>query len=325
MHFTPAKNGTAAVDAWIQFPIIFKTVESAPPGTVDDSSLAQQAGLIPPGVAPTPEEIRRGPTFTPFTVMPDLANRQDVRAALENEYPPELKAASQSGTVMVWALVGETGAVEQARVKKSSNDARFDSAAVRVARVMRFTPAQNLGKPAMVWVMLPIIFRTEAQEAEAQAQLNRTSAEYAGLPPVDSRYGVPGLPEGYTPPELLNGREISLEYRRDYPQGVQAAHWAWVRVTIAADGSASDIALFKSSGNPEVDALTLSTAQRSRFGPAHNARGEPVGVTTYMPFPPPPVARPTPKDTASPRAGAGKRPNVAALVAPLAASVVVHR
>ncbi|HEX9107273.1 MAG TPA: TonB family protein, partial [Longimicrobiales bacterium] len=288
--------------------------------------LAQRVGLIPPGVAPTPEEIRRGPTFTPFTVMPELANREEVRAALVKEYPPELKAAGKGGTVMTWALVGENGAVEQSLVKKSSDDARLDSAAVRVVRSMRFTPAQNAGKPALVWVMLPIIFRTDAQEAQARTQVN---AEYAGLPPADSKYGIPGLPEGYTPPQLVNGREITMEFRGAFPQGAQVQHWAWVHVNIAADGTASDFTLFKSSGNAQVDALVLTVARKLRFAPALDASGHPAAVPGYLPFPmpsPPESARPpAPGDSGSPRADAGKRPNVAALVAPLAATVVVHK
>ncbi|MGH7483639.1 MAG: TonB family protein [Longimicrobiales bacterium] len=99
-----------------------------------------------------------GPTFTPFTKRPELANRSEVQDALQRHYPPLLKDAGIGGTTMVWFLIDETGEVVVTRVKESSGVAELDAAALAVARTMRFAPAENHGVPTRVWVALPIVF-----------------------------------------------------------------------------------------------------------------------------------------------------------------------
>ena len=98
--------------------------------------------------------------FTPYDVRPELANREEVAQALTGNYPPLLRDAGISGQALVWILVNADGTVAKAEVKDGSGRAELDQAAIKVAKVMKFTPASNKGVPVPVWLQLPIVFHT---------------------------------------------------------------------------------------------------------------------------------------------------------------------
>jgi len=103
-------------------------------------------------------DISAAPVPTPFTVAPELKNRDEVRRALERFYPPLLRDAGIGGTVLVWFFIDETGTVQKSQVKESSGHKALDEAALKVAEIMRFSPALNRDKKVAVWVALPITF-----------------------------------------------------------------------------------------------------------------------------------------------------------------------
>jgi protein TonB len=118
----------------------------------------------PPERLPPPPDstLTRGvsdePTFTPFTVRPGMKNVEEVRRALEQEYPPLLRDAGIGGTVEVWFQIDDEGVVRQTLVKTSSGHGALDRAALKVAEVAEFTPALNRDKRVSVWISLPITF-----------------------------------------------------------------------------------------------------------------------------------------------------------------------
>jgi protein TonB len=115
--------------------------------------------LPPP---PDPEEragVAEGPVFVPHTVKPQVRNLAEVTRALEREYPPLLRDAGIGGVVYVWFFVDEDGAVQRTRVDKTSGHPTLDAAALKVADVIRFSPALNLDKRVAVWISFPIRFQ----------------------------------------------------------------------------------------------------------------------------------------------------------------------
>jgi TonB family protein len=98
------------------------------------------------------------PVFTPYTKKPDLVNRDEVQRELLGRYPPELRRIGVSGTVLVWLFLSEDGEVVKVLVNESSGNPELDKAGLEVARVMKFTPAENDGRPVAVWIALPIVF-----------------------------------------------------------------------------------------------------------------------------------------------------------------------
>lgn len=114
----------------------------------------------PPGpITDSEEELAAAPTFTPFTVAPSITNRDEVVAAMNEEYPPLLREAGIGGTVRVYFLIGADGLIKGTRVDKSSGHPAIDQAALRVASVYRFNPALNRDTPVPVWVSFPITFQ----------------------------------------------------------------------------------------------------------------------------------------------------------------------
>jgi TonB family protein len=99
-----------------------------------------------------------GPTFTPMTVRPQLLNVAEVQAALQQYYPPLLRNAGIEGIAHVWFHIDEDGQVTRTLLQHSSGRDELDLAALRLAEMMRFSPAYNRDQRVAVWVTLPIAF-----------------------------------------------------------------------------------------------------------------------------------------------------------------------
>jgi periplasmic protein TonB len=109
----------------------------------------------------TAENIEAAPVFTPYTVKPELTNRAAVQRALERNYPPLLRDAGIGGTVLTWLLINEQGIVQRTQVKEGSGHDALDQAALKVADIMKFSPALNRDQKVKVWIALPIVFKTQ--------------------------------------------------------------------------------------------------------------------------------------------------------------------
>ena len=114
-----------------------------------------------PSVTDVPAAIAAEPTFTPFTVAPEIRNREEVIAAMARSYPPLLRDAGIGGAVRVYFLISDQGRVVERRIDQSSGHEALDQAALAVAAVYRFSPALNRDQPVPVWVSFPITFRPD--------------------------------------------------------------------------------------------------------------------------------------------------------------------
>ena len=114
-----------------------------------------------PNVKVTAENIEAAPVFTPYTVKPELQNREAVGRALVRNYPPLLRDAGIGGTTLVWILIDEQGQTVRAQVKEGSGHEALDQAALKVADIMKFSPALNRDQKVKVWIQLPIVFKTQ--------------------------------------------------------------------------------------------------------------------------------------------------------------------
>lgn len=126
------------------------------PTTFEDNPVED----LPPPPEETGGDLSSTPTFTPYTVRPELRNRGEVARALEREYPPLLRDAGIGGRVVVWFFINEQGELENTEIAETSGQEALDDAALRVAQVMEFTPALNRDEQVPVWISLPITFQT---------------------------------------------------------------------------------------------------------------------------------------------------------------------
>ena len=116
------------------------------------------SGTVAPQTIVTAEDISAAPTFTPYSVAPELKNPDVVQRALVHEYPSILKDAGIGGRTVVWLFIDEHGKVLRTLVKQSSGMPQLDAAALVVAQVMEFTPAINHDPRVRVWVAQPLVF-----------------------------------------------------------------------------------------------------------------------------------------------------------------------
>ncbi len=161
-QFTPALNLDEIVPVWIAIPLTFQSSETdeedpedpADPDTQGEPAAQEVAGADPPA------DLMQAPTFTPYTVRPDLVNGREVQQALAREYPPIVRDAGVGGTVNVHFFIDAEGVVQRVLVAQTSGHEALDSAALRVARVFRFNPARGEDEPVPVWIAIPITFQT---------------------------------------------------------------------------------------------------------------------------------------------------------------------
>ena len=266
-------------------------------------------------------ELSSEPVFTPYTVRPDLVNRDEVGAALEREYPPLLRDAGIGGRVIVWFFIDEQGVVRNQLVETSSGHAALDEAALRVASVARFTPGMNRDRAVPVWVQLPITFTTagtpEAETENAEADVADVAAQEAAVArrqaveearvvserlriAVEEMRARPELPilsltdenvVTFTPysqaPSLSNQEEVARAMEREYPPllrdaGIGGTADVWI--VIDEDGVVRDQQINVSSGHGALDEAALRVAQIARFTPALNRDSEAVAARIRLPI-----------------------------------------
>lgn len=97
--------------------------------------------------------VRRG-----SAKRPELRNRNTVRRALVENYPPNLRDRGIGGSASIWFKVGTDGRVTHRTVSETSGHCELDVAALGVAHLMEFDPATVDGEPKEVWVEIPIVF-----------------------------------------------------------------------------------------------------------------------------------------------------------------------
>jgi TonB family protein len=257
-------------------------------------------------------DLADGPVFTPMTVRPQLTNSAVVRQALQDHYPPLLRDAGITGSASVWLFIDAEGAVQQVRLHESAGHDALDEAALRVARVMEFTPAYNRDVRVPVWVALPIAFEAAGPAADRDAARDRfeehnaqlaervrreqerlAEAERQAERQAAAREEVRVDPEAgpvFTPmtvrPQLQNSRDVQEALRRNYPPllrdaGIGGTVNVWF--FIDEQGVVRNTRLAETSGYDALDQAALRVAAAMRFTPARN-RDQPVPVWVSLPI-----------------------------------------
>ena len=266
------------------------------PGITSDGARVDASDPAAAGEEAVPD-LPAGPVFTPYAVAPDYTNPNEVRRALEGEYPPLLRDAGVGGTVKVWFFIDESGTVRNAVVNEGSGHVALDEAALRVAPVFKFTPALNRDKAVPVWVSLPITFgirggRTaEAAEAETRrAEVEATRVEAEATRAEAAVESDPSSGPVFTPPtvrpDYTNADEIRRALEREYPPLLRdAGIGGTVQVWFFIDerGKVQKTSVNESSGNEALDEAALRVAPVFEFTPAMN-RDKVVPVWVSLPI-----------------------------------------
>ena len=142
-------------------------------------------------------------------------------------YPPDARAESVEGQVVVQFIVDETGAVEAPRVLRSPDD-RLSEAALAAVNGSRFTPGREDGRAVKTRFAVPIRFRlpgsTARNETEARAErFPNARLRVSGVDPA--LFGDTSLFERMTAstgqilreshPDLADGAQATIRFRVD--------------------------------------------------------------------------------------------------------------
>ena len=74
-------------------------------------------------------------------------------------YPELARQAHMEGLVIVYALVGKDGRVNEVQLHPKTNVPMLNDAALEAARKWSFQPAMQSGRPVSVWVVVPFRFK----------------------------------------------------------------------------------------------------------------------------------------------------------------------
>ena len=257
------------------------------PTVLEEEAVLEQANAaveVPSAeISALAKEFLDEPTFTPFTVRPDIKNRNEIVAALESEYPPLLRDAGVTGTASVWIFLDETGLVRKTTINESSGHPALDDAALRVAEAIQFTPALNRDKPVPVWIALPISFTVsdgERADAPAEKPASRTDAQDISQSPTFTPFTVR--------PDIKNRTEVAQALEREYPPllrdaGIGGTVHVWF--FIDDTGNPQRVLVNESSGHEALDEAALGVGRQIEFTPALNGdQRVPVWISLPITF-----------------------------------------
>lgn len=97
-----------------------------------------------------------GSAVVPIVVAPTIDPRFGFSEPI---YPSASIRKEEQGTVLVSVRVGVNGRVIEARLERSSGYADLDKSALREARLWRFVPGTEDGRPTPMWTHVPIKFQ----------------------------------------------------------------------------------------------------------------------------------------------------------------------
>ncbi len=95
-----------------------------------------------------------------------LVHPAAIEAPSPFRYPVTLWDRGVQGETLILVHVTKAGAVDSAKVSKSSGRDAFDSAAVEGAFKLRFVPAHRGGDSVAMWVKLPVRFSRDSTAAD---------------------------------------------------------------------------------------------------------------------------------------------------------------
>lgn len=97
------------------------------------------------------------PDIEDFVSVEKEPSYDEASLARRVKYPEMARRNGIEGIVLVGALIGKDGRIENIKVIESDNEI-LDEAAVKAVRETSFTPAQQNGQAVRVWARVPIRF-----------------------------------------------------------------------------------------------------------------------------------------------------------------------
>jgi TonB family protein len=230
---------------------------------------------LPQPLAPAEPAVQSVvPVLTSDTTPPRLLNPVDVHEAARRYYPASARAAEIEGKPRVSVHVTETGEVAVARLSESSGNDALDQAALKVAGVMQFAPAEFNGRAIPVWFDVTIDFtRDRLSRPRPDEQQARAAAVAERREPTRAVQVAAAAKPGFAAPAPRNVGQFREAVARAYPQALRESGvggQVGVAVYVDESGKVSRMQIKSSSGVPELDEAALRVAGMLQFTPARS-------------------------------------------------------
>jgi TonB family protein len=231
------------------------------------STLVEDAAVdLPAPLRPTRPSVAEAP----YDVGPQIRNANQVRQALEREYPIGLREVGIGGRVEMSFFIDAHGVVERFEVKESSGNQALDQAALRVAQVFQFIPARRRNETVPAGLTLGITF--ESGNGGALASAGPSSASVQGAAQATPReIDEPAVMPFDVAPQVRNANQVRQALAREYPIGLRDAGIGGrveMSFYVNAQGVVEQFQVKQSSGNASLDRAALRVAQVFQFTPA---------------------------------------------------------
>lgn len=102
-----------------------------------------------------------------YDSLPRVTNSDEVGREMERHYR-SIVTGGFSGTARVCLDLDEEGAIQSLHLAERTGVPGIDAAAIEVAEMMRFTPANRDGEPASITVMVPLTFTARRTSRSAR-------------------------------------------------------------------------------------------------------------------------------------------------------------
>ncbi len=152
--WTPAFLNGKAVKVRVAMPIIFKLPKR---NSKDNSN-----PLPPPPPIKSKTSANENDEFKIVAYDAEPTPIGGFKAIQQNLHYPEIaRRAGIEGTVVVQALIDESGAVVDTKILNSLGDNGCDEAAAEAIKKVKWQPAAKEGRPVKVRVRIPVIFKLD--------------------------------------------------------------------------------------------------------------------------------------------------------------------
>jgi TonB family protein len=244
--------------------------------------LAILIAAAPAAAQQTPVDTSRVFELHQVQSLPRPQNVPELVAALQQSYPPELRAAGVGGSVQLSFVVGADGRTGAVRVL-SASDSAFIGPSLQSLSVLRFTPAQVAGRPVAVRVEQPLQWSVaasadsaEAVEEVVEAPMDPKNVAAAAEPDTGRVYELAVVTEL---PRPVSASAFQQALARGYPPALRDAGESgrvMVRFMVDEEGRVRDARVLRTS-DPAFNGPTLHAVAQLRFRPAR-LNGQPVRV-----------------------------------------------
>lgn len=211
-------------------------------------------------------------TITNLNPGPIKTETPHLVVAVDPMLPESLQNADPAIRATVAVLVDESGSVAKATMKRSTGQSSVDNAIINAAYKTVWRPAIHSGLPVAAFGTWDVTIGSPSAARKMSVNLEVLIEDSGDFRPAD---------DAYVPVEVYP--EMIYEHKPDYPvleEQRRITGTVWVKALVGEKGKVLEAAVYKSSGNAQLDQAAVEAAEKCRYKPALKDK-QPVRVWVH--------------------------------------------